>query len=278
MLIHIVRKGDTLELLAAEYYGNRQNAVYLMAANNFTHTRALRAGTHLKIPTAWHYRLRRSETLAEIAELYLGDKRRAAFLAEFSGLPPGEEPRPGQDLLIPFHLLHQAQAPETLGMVAAALYGDSRRAELLRDYNFRSSSRLDRGERIVVPITHVKVRPSKMAHVVDVAAEETAARRATSQRVAAGIEEAQRLYRDGQYAEVVERLVKLMAEEDPTEDEVANIELLIGSCYVALDQPELAVRALREVAARRPSWKLDPGEISPKVRAAFEEARVQPGR
>ena len=121
MLIHTVRRGDTLELLAAEYYGNRTNAVYIMAANSFTHPRPLRPGQRLKIPTAWRYKLKKGETLGQVAELYVGDKRRAQFLADFSGYARADVVRPGQEVVIPFHLTHQAQAPETLAMVAGAL-------------------------------------------------------------------------------------------------------------------------------------------------------------
>jgi LysM repeat protein len=280
MIIHTVRPGDTLELLAAEYYGNRRNAVYIMAANNMTHPRALRTGLRLKIPTAWHYKLKKGETLDHVAELYVGDKRRAPFLAEFSGYRNVEDVRPGQDIVIPFHLSHQAQAQETLGMVAAALLGDSRKSDLLRSYNFRQSGQLARGERIVVPITHVKVRESKMPKFGDVAAEEVLARRATSARVAVGFEDAMRLYRNGQFAEVISRLIKMLAEEDPTEDEIAQMQELIAFCYVALDQQDLAVRAFREVLNRKPATRYDEAEISPKIRAALEAAhkpeRLQP--
>jgi LysM repeat protein len=273
IIIHTVRPGDTLELLAAEYYGNRQNAVYIMAANNMTHARALRQGKPLKIPTAWKYKLKKGETLEHVAELYLGDKRRGPFLAEFSGYATAEGVRPGQDLVIPLHLTHQAQAPETLGMVAAALLGDSKKGELLRRYNFRAGTQLAKGERIVVPITHVRVREAKLKKIPDVAADEIAARKATSARVAASIEDAQRLYRDGQFAEVAARLLKILADEDPTEDEIAEIQELIAFCYVALDQQDLGVRAFREVLARKPSTSYDAAAVSPKIRAALDEAR-----
>ena len=37
-----IKRGDTLELLAAEYYGDRQHAVFIMKANRMTHPRKLR--------------------------------------------------------------------------------------------------------------------------------------------------------------------------------------------------------------------------------------------
>jgi hypothetical protein len=144
---------------------------------------------------------------------------------------------------------------------------------MLKRYNFRTGPQLARGERIIVPITHVKVRDAKLPRPGNVAAEEIAARKATSARVAAAFEDALRLYRDGQYTEVASRLIKILSEEDPTEDEIADIQELMAFCYVALDQHELAARAFREVVARRPAMTLDPAEVSPKIRAAFDEAR-----
>ena len=44
-----VRKGDTLELLAAEYYGNRIHKIYIMVENGLDHERALKPGERVVI-------------------------------------------------------------------------------------------------------------------------------------------------------------------------------------------------------------------------------------
>src|SRR5262249_16261370 len=117
----------------------------------------------------------------------------------------------------------------------------------------------------------------KMPKMGDVAAQEVAARRATSARVAAAIEDAERLYREGKFAEGATRLVRVLMEEGTREGGIAQIQGLLASCYVAPDQPGPAVRAFREVLARQPKIALDPAEVSPKIRAALEEARKPDG-
>ena len=45
-----VKDGDTLSLIAAEYYGDRKKAIFIMVKNKIAHPRPLRNGERLKIP------------------------------------------------------------------------------------------------------------------------------------------------------------------------------------------------------------------------------------
>jgi len=84
---------------------------------------------------------------------------------------------------------------------------------------------------------------------------------------------ARALFQQGQYSESVMALTKALAETQPLfEQQIAIFELL-GSCYVALGQLDLAVASFGEVLRRRPDFVLDPVKTSPKVRAALEAAR-----
>ena len=48
--IYRVKQGDTLDLIAAEFYGDRNKAIFIMVANKIQHPRALRPGERLRIP------------------------------------------------------------------------------------------------------------------------------------------------------------------------------------------------------------------------------------
>ena len=48
--LYRVKQGDSLELIAAEFYGDRMKAVFIMVENKLTHARPLKPGERLRIP------------------------------------------------------------------------------------------------------------------------------------------------------------------------------------------------------------------------------------
>lgn len=299
VVTHTVENGDTAESVAADYYGNRSLAVIVLAANGLDRTTKLRGGQKLRIPTAFRYRIKKGDTLEGLAQRFCDDKRRAAMLAQIAGVKLTDKLREGQELLIPFNVTHKAEAPESLQSVARTFYGDPNRGKFLADYNFRTSPLLAKNEKIAVPISHVKIRavylqappsapsvpvvPSegkakvdeREAQLVAIASEREAQRREVelAARVGGLLVEADKGYRDGEYAAVLANLDKLLSEEDPSETQLTEIFRLKGFCYVALGMDDLAERAFREVLARKPSLQLDEATVSPKIRAALERAR-----
>jgi hypothetical protein len=238
----------------------------------------------VRIPTAFHYRVRKGDTLEALAQKFLDDKRRAPFLAQFSGLGRPDKLREGQDLLVPFQLVHHADAPESLQSVARAFYGDAAKAKLLADYNFRAAPMLAKGEKILVPIAHVRIRAVRLEPVKEpgrsvaaAAAKEALQREAElAAKVSAQLQQVEGKYKDGSYADVPAALDKLLTEDDPSEAQLAEIFRLKAFAYVALGMDELAVNAFREVLARKPEALFDAATVSPKIRAAFERAKQAP--
>ena len=290
---YAVQAGDTAESVAADYYGNRSLALIVLEANGMEHAAKLRTGQKLRIPTAFRYRVKKGETLELLAQRFCDDKRRAPLLAQIAGVKPTDKLREGQDLIVPFQVTHRAEAPESLSSVARTFYGDAGKAKLLSDYNFRSSPLLAKGERVLVPIAHVKIRavylqppaaapatPDKIpdppaAPPVNPATEREAQRREIelAARVGGLLVEADKGYKDGAYAEVLANLDKLLSEEDPSESQLAEIFRLKACSYVALGMDDLAERAFREVLARKPGLTLDEATVSPKIRAALDRAK-----
>lgn len=99
----------------------------------------------------------------------------------------------------------------------------------------------------------------------------TVARPSVESRIAA----ARETYQAGRYAEVPTALVKLLSESPLSPQQLAAVYELLASAYVALGQTELAIRCFGEVLSRRPAFALDPVRISPKIRAALDQAKLQ---
>jgi LysM repeat protein len=298
MVVYTAKSGDTAESIAADYYGNRSLALFISEGNGLGKEGRLRPGQKVRIPTAFRYKVRRGDTFEALAQKFLDDKRRAALLASFSGLKVSDKLREGQELVIPFQHLHQAEAPESLASVARAFYGEPSRAKLLQEFNFRSSPMLAKGEKIVVPIAHVRIRsvrlqaspPPKPAAKKDKdkekepvpalaaapAKEAQKREEELAQRVGAQLMLAEKSYKDGSYSDVPAALDKLLTDEDPSESQLAEIFKLKAFSYVALGMDELAVNAFREVIARKPDLAFDEATVSPKIRAALDKARKTP--
>jgi LysM repeat protein len=294
VVVYVARPGDTPESVAADYYGNRSLALFISEGNGIKDGK-LRPGQRVRIPTAFKYRLRKGDTLEALAQRFLDDKRRATFLAQTNGLKLSDKLREGQELLIPFQHMHTANAPESLQSVARAFYGDPARAKMLADFNFRSAPMLAKGEKLLVPIAHVRIRAVRLAPplpqrpgvkvtmpepptVVAAANPEEAKRQedALAARVKTQLQAAERAYTDGDYQDVPAQLDKLLAAEEPSEAQLAEIFRLKAYAYVALGMEELAHSAFREVLERKPDLKLDEATVSPKIRAALERARKAP--
>jgi hypothetical protein len=163
---------------------------------------------------------------------------------------------------------------------------------MLADYNFRGSPMLAKGEKLLVPIAHIRIRAVKLepsrgkdssaaaqpkAPVETAPSKEAQIREAElAAHVAHELSLVEAKYKDGSYQDVPSALDKMLTEEDPSEAQLAEIFRLKAFAYVALGLDELAVQAFREVLARKPDEKFDEATVSPKIRAAFDRAKQAP--
>jgi hypothetical protein len=298
VVVYSAKNGDTPESIAADYYGNRSQSIFISESNGLERDKPLHVGQKVRIPTAFKYRVKKGDTLEGLAQKFLDDKRRAKFLAAYSGLKEVDKLREGQDLLVPFQHVHRAELPESLQSVAHLFYGDASKEKLLADYNFRTSKMLAKGEKILVPIAHVRIRSVRL---VEPAPEKIAAKKVPAvdktptlaaaplkdaqkreeelaERVGKQLAIAEKAYKEGSYSDVPAVLDKVLTSEDPSEAQLAEIFRLKAFAYVALGMDELAVSAFREVIARRPDVALDEATTSPKIRAALDRAKKAPAQ
>src|SRR5262249_30156415 len=89
----------------------------------------------------------------KLAQRFLGDARRAAFLADLNNISVEDTLAIGEELTMLSQVAHTAGGTEPLSAVAQTYYGDAGKAELLRRYNFRAAGPLKKGQTIFLPVS-----------------------------------------------------------------------------------------------------------------------------
>jgi LysM repeat protein len=266
-----VRKGDTLELLAAEYYGNREHKIYIMVENRLDHDVALKRGQRLKIPVSQQITTAEGDTLQSLAASYLGAEHRDKYLAEFNNLAPDETLALGQSITVPLQVNYRAAGNETLRNVALSLFADARQAALLRNYNDLESDELEAGQVIAVPVPKVRLQPSKHRPTDAEASERQAKRRQMIDKAQRSLPRAESAWRNGNFA-LVKRLLTLLDLDYLDSALATQAGVLLGKVYIAYEDDDSALASFSKVLARNPRHKLDPKKHSPKVRKLWQRA------
>jgi LysM repeat protein len=268
-----VRQGDTLELIAAEFYGDRSKATFIAAENKLTRPRSLKPGERLRIPVSREVTTAPGDTFESLAMTYLGSARRGGFLADWSGIAQDVSLPAGTPIMIPFTITHTAQSPESLGEVARAYFGDGRQAELLRRYNQLEKSALDRGETLLVPAFQIRVSPARQPALDAESKARRERRREAVARAARALPAARLAWKTGNFAEVEAVAAPLEADLDYLDaDEAVELAVLLGAAHVAFDADELAVTAFKRAIDRKATCALRRYDYSPKILAVWQKA------
>lgn len=275
-ITHRVKAGDSLELIAAEFYGDRTKAVFIMVENRLTHARPLKAGERLRIPISREVTTAPGDTFKSVATTFLGSARRGPFLADFNGMAPDDSLPAGTFLTIPFTILHVAAATEPISDIAKAYFGDGKNAEMLRRYNFLDKSVLDKNETLIVPVYHVRLSAAKTPALDAESKARRDHRREASARVAKALPAARQAWKDGDFAGVKGALAQLEPDLDYLDaSEAVDVGVLLGAAHVAYDDAELALATFKRVVDRQGSTKLRRYAYSPKILAVWQKAGGQ---
>lgn len=272
-MVYKVKQSDSLGLIAAEFYGDRNKAIFIMVANKIVHPRPLKAGERLKIPVSRQVITAPGDTFESLAGTFLNDIRRGPFLAEFNDLSPDDGLPSGTAISIPFTVTHTAQATESIASITAAYFGDTKNAGMIRRYNFLEKDSIEKGEHLSVPIFNVRLQASKMPSI----GAESKARRERQQKAqdsaAKAIPAAKQAWRNGDYAEVKAALAEVELDIDYLDlSQAVEVGILLGSLHVAYNDPKPALEAFKRVVERKPTHQLVPYFHSPRVLAVWKEA------
>jgi LysM repeat protein len=267
------RQGDTLELIAAEFYGDRRVAKLIAIENHMKKPRPLGAGERLRVPIDRTIVTSRGDTFESLAQTYLGDARRAGFLADFNGMSTDASLPTGTQLSIPFHVQHVATDAESLAKVAEDYYGDARQADLLRQYNNLDKPSLEKGDTILVPVLSVHVRSAKLPPLDADARARRDKQRQVVAEAAAALPRARTAWLEGDFAGVQAALAQLGDETDYLDTPAAvEIGLLLGKAHCAFGETDQAVDRFKQVLDRAPRETMSAYADSPKVIAAWQQA------
>ncbi|HEX2691162.1 MAG TPA: LysM peptidoglycan-binding domain-containing protein [Kofleriaceae bacterium] len=271
--LYRVKQGDSLELIAAEFYSDRTKAVFIMVENKMTHARPLKPGERLRIPVSREITTSPGDTFESLASNYLGNARRASFLADFNGISQDDSLPAGTPITIPFTITHTAAATESLSDIAKAYFGDGKNADLLRRYNFLEKTSLDRNESLIVPVYHVRLSAAKMSALDPEAKARREHRREASARAAKALPAARQAWKDGDFAGVKGALAQLDPDLDYLDiNDAVEIGVLLGAAHVAYDDAELALASFKRVVDRQSQHVLDRYEYSPKILEIWQKA------
>ncbi len=270
--IYRAKKGDNLDLIAAEFYGDRNKAIFIMVSNKIQHPRPLKPGERLRIPVTRQITTSPGDTWESLAATYLGDPRRSSFLAEFNGLA-SDDLASGTPLQIPFTITHTAEGTETIANIALAYFGENSNASLIRRYNFLQKDSIEKGEQLIVPINNVRLQASKMPAIDAEAKARRDRQREAQVRAAKSLPAARLAWREGDFAAVKAALSSVELDVDYLDTSQAiEVGLLLGSMHVAHGDHDPALEAFKRILERRSSYQLDPYYFPPKIQAVWKEA------
>ena len=271
-----VQKGDTLELIAAEFYANRDDAALIAAENKIQKPRKLNPGERLRIPVTREIRTEKGDMFETLAAKYLGNATRAAFLADFNHRSLEDSLATGTELTIPIHITHTAAGPESLASISVTYFGNAKHAEELARYNGLDKTSLEKGEAIDVPVLEVHVRSAKQPPLDGDAQARDKQRKEAVAAAATALPAARTAWLQGDFDGVRKTLDPLAEATEFLDTDVAvEIDLLLGKAHVAFDETPLAIAAFTRVLARRPRFELSPYHDSPKVLEAWQKAVSQ---
>jgi LysM repeat protein len=271
-----VKPGDSLELIAAEFYGDRGKAMFIMVDNKLTRPRPLKPGERLRIPVSRDVVTAPGDTFESLAATYLGDARRGTFLADFNGLSVDDSLAAGSVLTVPFTITHTATSLETVADVAKAYFGDSRNAELLRRYNFLDKPTIERGDPVIVPVFHVRLAAAKLPALDAEARARRDHRRDATARAAKALPAARQAWKDGDFAAVKATLGELEPDLDYLDAaDASDAGVLLGALRAADNDADGAVAAFKRALDRQPHLALRRYQYSPKLTALWQKAGGQ---
>jgi phage tail protein X len=269
-------RGDTLASVSERFYGRVELEKVVVAANGFENQVPLLPGMRVEIPAVTFVKVQREDSWESLAELHLGDVRRAEALALSNDSMPWIPPKLGKEIVLPYPLRVVAGRGDSTSSIAYRFLGKRDHGFVVDRFNYLGGDPVEPGDVLLVPVTDLVL--------TDLGREEAqrAARRVLGETggEAAALEErgSRELpllrgdVRAGRYVEAVARANQLLSSESLSSELTASLLFELVVAYVALDARSLAEEACVDWRRYAEEVVLDPLWVSPKVLAACAKA------
>lgn len=268
---HTIRSGESLAIVAKQYYGDPAKAIFLLEYNGITDPRTIEPGRRLIIPEVRFHRVRRGETLALIAKRYLNDPKKSRGLVQLNRIKDPKSLSPGMKILIPVEIIHTVKKGESLSSIAGKYYGQFNTSELIALYNdIKDPINLKVGTRLILPISNLKiVRKKSPTQPRTRQPQPPPGKRAGKEFLEKGTSD----YFMGDYVGAVENLRKAIESGLNEKDDISKAHRFLAYSYVALNERVKAKDSFRQALKVDPDLRLDPVYVSPKIMEVFEEVK-----
>jgi LysM repeat protein len=270
-VVHQVRTGETLASIAVRYYGDANREAVLVAANVLgaqTNTSIL-PGMRIVVPSVSYYRVAAGDSWQHIATSELGSPSRAGYLAHINGQNFMVPPSAGAVLRIPYLLRYVVLTEEPLFEVARRFYGDRSQVQFILEFNHQPSSRMNRGQVLLLPLPDLTLREEPVCESAAPLAQDNA----TQRRTEADLPLLQSMVTHGQYVEALSLGIRLTSAEGLAAGQRVTIDRALAEAYCALDRVDLAAEVFRDALRVEPTLTLDLVTTPPRVLDAFGIAR-----
>jgi LysM repeat protein len=270
-----VKQGDTIDLVAAEFYGDHaRTATFIVDENKWKTYRKLNPGERIRIPVTREITTSKGDDLPALAKQYLGDSNRAAFLAQYNGMQVSDRPAAGVVLRLPFRVTHVAQTTESLAAISQFYFGDNKQVEMLRTYNnLGDKTAIDKGDSMVVPVMNIRVHAERLPAPEPEALARRKDHEAANEAAATALPAARIAALQGNYGDVAKSLAEVGKKlEFLDEPLLGQVGMLLGKALVAGGDKAGAVAVYQQVLSREPHRTLSGYYESPTVLDAWHAA------
>ena len=270
-----VKPGDTIDLVAAEFYGDHgRTSTFIVDENKWKTYRKLNPGERIRVPIAREITTSKGDTLPALATKYLGDASRAQYIAQINNLKVTDIPAAGVALKLPFRVTHIAQTTESLAAISQFYFGDAKQVDLLRQYNnLGDKSSIEKNDSIIVPVMNLRVHDERLPAPSPEALTRRKAHANANEAAAAALPVAHLAELQGDYEAVAKALAEVGKQlEYLDEPRLGDVGLLLGKALVASGDKAGAQAVFAEVVPREPDKKLSPYYESPTVIDAWRAA------
>jgi hypothetical protein len=268
---YVMKKGETLADVASRFYGRVELERVLVPANGLDAESGDRvvAGMRIEVPAVANHTIIRGEAWTELAERFLGSKKRAEALAAANATWPWLPPETGREIIIPFNLRYVVKRGDSTPSIAYRFLEKRDDAFILDRYNDLGGEPVEPGDVILLPISDLALtdegkRAAKegLGYLVSEGeGDDRDAQDATAESLPA----LEREVNEGRYVPAIARGSAMLGSGRLTQPEIARIERQLVEAFVALDETELGEEACRAWREADPDAVIDPIELSPKI-------------